>query len=107
MSPLQSYPPNRLHSLSQNTARNILRLLVISLFAAPIGAEAAKLEDEPMIVQRLFYWQGVTRLLWVLLSLLTLIVAVLAWRFPNRGENGLDDIERDESSYCMVVPHNL
>lgn len=104
MSPLQSYPPNRLHSLSRNTARNILRLLVISLFAAPIGAEAAKLEDEPMIVQRLFYWQGVTRLLWILLSLLTLIVAFLSWRFPNRGENGLDDVERDESSYCMVVP---
>ena len=79
MSPLQSYPPNQLRSLSLNTARNILRLLVISLFAAPIGAEAIKLEDEPKIMQRLFYWQGLTMLIWVL----TLTSVVLAWRWQS------------------------
>lgn len=79
MSPLQSYPPNQLLSSSQNTARNILRLLVISTFAAPSDTKVVKLEEEPEIVQILFYWKGVTLLIAILLSLLVLIVLVLLW----------------------------
>ena len=87
MSPLQSYPPNQLLSSSQNTARNILRLLVISTFAAPSDTKVVKLEEEPEIVQILFYWKGVTLLIAILLSLLVLIVLVsLWWRAKDRGK---------------------
>lgn len=105
MSPLQSYPPNQLLSLSQNTARTILRLLVISLFAAPSGARVIKLEDEPEIVQRFFYWKGALTLATLISLVLTLLTLILAWWRPRYrgkveegGTAGPNDVERARST---------
>lgn len=107
MSALQSYPPNQLLSLSQNTARNILRLLVISLFAAPSAAKDIKLEDEPELVQRLFYWKGAIMLAILVLMCLTVLFLILAWWRPRyRRKRWCRRPQRCwESTEYLVVPH--
>lgn len=58
-----------------------LRLLVISLFAAPSGAGVIRLEDELRTVQIMYHWGRVITLISVLLTLLSVILSFLGLIF--------------------------